>query len=298
MTARPAWFLPPTAQPSARRRQVGTRRARPLTRTDPIAWRKACFASFARAHGLDAEAAHGLFQRWQSSGATTRSETRDGGSVSAIHGGYRSASAQGGAAGLATMVGEFAVFNQWTEIDSAYEGRFLERVAPSAFTKTFAENRDGMRALFSHGRDPQIGQKPLGPITDLRSTATGAAYAVELLDTSYNRDLIPGLDAGQYGASFAFQATREDLVASPGASAWNPHGLPERTILEAKVREFGPTPFGAYPSASAGLRSAPEATLRKLVARGLLARPSTPVEQDISPEGRRRSLHAIGAWAA
>ena len=29
-----------------------------------------------------------------------------------------------------TMFGHFSVFNTWTEIDSAYEGRFMEKVAP------------------------------------------------------------------------------------------------------------------------------------------------------------------------
>src|SRR4051795_9208562 len=77
-----------------------------------------------------------------------------------------------------TMVGHFAVFNQWTEINSAFEGRFLERVAPGAFRKTFAEQRDRMRVLFQHGRDPQIGDKPLGPIRELREDGTGAYYEV------------------------------------------------------------------------------------------------------------------------
>jgi hypothetical protein len=35
---------------------------------------------------------------------------------------------------------------------------------------------------------------------------------------------------------------REEIVEDdPGASAYNPNGLPERTIKEAQVMEFGPS---------------------------------------------------------
>lgn len=157
--------------------------------------------------------------------------------------------------GMPTMVGHFAVFNQWTEINSMWEGNFLERIAPGAFKKTFAENREGMRVLFQHGNDPVVGDKPLGPIQELREDDTGGAYEVPLLDTSYVRDLLPGLEAGLYGASFRFKVMREDIADSPKPSAYNPRGLPERTIREAQVMEFGPVTFPAYAGATAGVRS-------------------------------------------
>jgi len=160
-----------------------------------------------------------------------------------------------GLAGMPTLVGQFAVFNQWTEINSTFEGRFLERVAPGAFKKTFQENRAGMKVLFDHGKDQQIGNKPLGPIAELRETATGADYVVPLIDTAYNRELIPGLQAGLYGSSFRFRVMQEGIVDSPERSDYNPEGLPERTIKEAKVMEFGPVTFPAYQGAQAGLRS-------------------------------------------
>jgi phage head maturation protease len=78
---------------------------------------------------------------------------------------------------LGTLTGAFAVFNQWTEINSMWEGNFIERIAPSAFKKTVAENLSGMRVLFQHGQDPQVGDKPLGPIESLneRRPVRGAA---------------------------------------------------------------------------------------------------------------------------
>lgn len=160
---------------------------------------------------------------------------------------------------IGTLTGHFAVFDTWTEIDSLWEGRFLERIAPGAFKKTFRENRDGIRVLFQHGHDPQVGDKPLGPIDSLGEDDEGATYEAGLLDTTYNRDLLPGLRAGLYGASFRFRVMKEDLDQHPKASNYNPTGLPERTIREAQVFEFGPVTFPAYPEASAGVRSLTDA---------------------------------------
>jgi phage head maturation protease len=73
------------------------------------------------------------------------------------------------------LSGHAAVFNTWTEINSAFEGRFLERLAPGAFAKTISENRDRIRVLFQHGKDPQIGDKPLGPLRTLEEDAPASA---------------------------------------------------------------------------------------------------------------------------
>jgi len=156
---------------------------------------------------------------------------------------------------LGTLAGHFAVFNRWTEIDSPLEGHFMERVAPGSFTKTFSENRKNMRVLLNHGKDPSVGMKPLGPIRELGEDSTGAFYEVGLLDTSYNRDLMPGLKEGLFGASFRFQIRAEDFEQRPERSEHNPEGIPQSTIREAKVKEFGPVTFGQYDGATAGLRS-------------------------------------------
>lgn len=168
----------------------------------------------------------------------------------------RSADAGGDPAEGPLMFGHFAVFNEWTEINSMFEGNFLERISPGAFKKTFRDQREEMRVLFQHGFDYQIGDKPLGPIQELREDDEGAYYEVPLLDAGYVRDeIMPGLEAGLYGASFRFRVMREEFVEEPGVSDDNPQGLPERTIKEMLVREFGPVTFPAYPSATAGVRS-------------------------------------------
>jgi HK97 family phage prohead protease len=154
-----------------------------------------------------------------------------------------------------TMFGHFAKFDVWTEINSFFEGNFLERIAPGAFRKTFREGRDSIRALFQHGHDPTVGDKPLGPVRELYEDKEGAYYEVPLLDTSYNADILPGLREGLYGASFRFQAIREEFIEEPEASDYNPRALPERTLKEVRLFEFGPVTFPAYASATANVRS-------------------------------------------
>jgi HK97 family phage major capsid protein/HK97 family phage prohead protease len=157
--------------------------------------------------------------------------------------------------GMPVMDVQFARYNEWTKIDSAFEGTFMERLAPKAFAKTITENTPNMKVLFNHGRDPQIGDKVLGKIESLKDTETGPRAKVPLFDTSYNRDLVDALRAGEYGSSFRFQVVREEFNSKPERSDYNPEGLPERTITEAKVMEFGPVTFPAYQGATAGVRS-------------------------------------------
>ncbi len=154
-----------------------------------------------------------------------------------------------------TLAGHFAVFNEWVEIDSIFEGHFMERLAPGCLEKTMRENRERIRCLFEHGQDPSIGNKVMGPIAQLEEDETGGAFEVTLLDTSYTRDLLPGLEAGLYGCSFRFQILKEEFIARPARSTHNPQGIPERTLTEIKVKEFGPVTFPAYAGASAGVRS-------------------------------------------
>jgi HK97 family phage major capsid protein/HK97 family phage prohead protease len=152
------------------------------------------------------------------------------------------------------LYGHFAVFNRWAEIDSFFEGRFLERIAPGAFKKTFQENRTNIRVLFQHGFDPQIGDQVLGNIRELREDRTGAYYEV-LLFEGIPPLILNGLRNGSYGASFRFRVIKEEFVREPETSDYNPEGLPERTILELQLQEFGPVTFPAYEGATAQARS-------------------------------------------
>jgi HK97 family phage prohead protease len=157
--------------------------------------------------------------------------------------------------GIGLLTGHFSVFDTWYRVDSKWEGTFLERTAPTAFTQTIAEDRGNMKVLFDHGFDPTIGNKVLGPIRDVRPDQRGAYYEVPLFDTSYNRDLLPGLKAGVYGASMRMKVLDDTWDDKPTRSASNPDGIKERTITRAAVMEFGPVTFPASPGASAGVRS-------------------------------------------
>lgn len=153
-----------------------------------------------------------------------------------------------------TLELQWFVANRWTEIDSWFEGRFMERIAPGAASKTIRENRANMRILLQHGRDPQLGDKPIAPIDIVTENDLGG-YAEGRLFDGLDPLVVEGLRAGVYGASFRFRVLREEINEEPEASEHNPNGLPERTIKEMGVQEFGPVTWGAYDEASAGVRS-------------------------------------------
>lgn len=163
------------------------------------------------------------------------------------------------------MFGHFSTFNDWYEIDSWWEGQFLESIAPGAFEQTIKEDIGAMRVLYDHGFDPELGNKPLGPISVLREDDVGPYYEVPLLDTHYNRDfvlpvlqgrLMSGEQVGsQLGASFRFIVLEESWNRAPDPAAHNMLGLPERTILRLQLLEFGPVTFPANIEADAGVRS-------------------------------------------
>lgn len=156
---------------------------------------------------------------------------------------------------LGIMSGVFSAHDVWYEVNSMWEGLFLERTADGFAEVTIRDDLDGMRVLFDHGFDSSIGNKVLGPIDVLESRAKGPYYEVPLLDTSYNRDLLPGLKRGLYGASFRMHVLGDEWDDEPKPSRHNPKGIPERTIKEMAVSEFGPVTWGAYGDATAGVRS-------------------------------------------
>lgn len=173
--------------------------------------------------------------------------------------------AEGGVEGR-TLFGHFAVFERWTKIDSWYEGRFIERIGDKAFTRTFKERGDKIRVLYDHGSDPSIGNKPLGAPDVLRvDKGVGAYYESELFDSSYVNDLLPALRAKQLGASFRFRVIGESWVEPKKASDHNPEMLPERTITDVDLYEFGPVTFPAYEDATAGVRSGSDSFIERLL---------------------------------
>lgn len=165
---------------------------------------------------------------------------------------------------LGRMIVRFSPFDTWYEINSFWEGRFLERTIPGAFNKTAREAKrsDGLystKVLYNHGYDMNIGDKVLMVPDRFEETEEngyhGPVVEGDLLNTSYNRDLLPGLQRDAYGSSFMFNVIREDWNQEPGSSDHNPDGIPERTISEVRTFEAGPVTWPASPTATAGMRS-------------------------------------------
>lgn len=191
-----------------------------------------------------------------------RFDTRHGAVPGAIE--LRDDTGDPAAGDSSVMAGVFSRFDSWYEIDSWLEGHFIERTVKGAFKKTIKENRSGIVVSFDHGYDLQLGDKPLGPIEVLEERDDGPYYEVPLLDTDYNRGFIlpalagrtiDGRDMGStLGASFRFRVLRDEWVMEPAKADHNPDGLPERTIREVRLYEFGPVVYPANPDATAGLR--------------------------------------------
>jgi HK97 family phage prohead protease len=165
---------------------------------------------------------------------------------------------------LGRLFVRFSPFNTAYEVNSWWEGRFIEHTEPGAFRKTISESKRSngtftTKVLFNHGGDLNIGDKVLA-VADRMSEVNvdgyhGPELEGDLLDTSYNRDLLPGLKRDAYGSSFMFEVIRESWNNEPDPSDTNPEGLPERSIQEVRLFEAGPVTWPASPTASAGMRS-------------------------------------------
>lgn len=177
---------------------------------------------------------------------------------------------------LGTMVVRFSPFNTWYEINSAWEGRFLERTLPGAFKRTAAnakraDGRYSTKVLYNHGTDLNIGDKLLGVPTRFEEVDTdgyhGPELEVPLYDTSYNRDLMPGIRDGAYGSSFMFEPIHDEWNHEPERSDHNPEGIPERSISEVRTFEAGPVTWPASPTTSVGMRSLTDRWLEQVALR-------------------------------
>lgn len=158
-----------------------------------------------------------------------------------------------------TLVGYPIVFNSWTNIDSVREGTFSERIAPSAVNRTLRDHGDRIKVLFNHGMDPTIGDKPLGRPRSMQVDDTGLRAEVPLSDTSYNQDIAALVRDGAIdGMSFRFSIPKGgDRMAYPGEDGHDPKvsKLPQRTITDLTLYEFGPVTFPAYEASSLGIRA-------------------------------------------
>jgi HK97 family phage major capsid protein len=151
-----------------------------------------------------------------------------------------------------TLTIRLAPHDQWAEIQSVTEGHFMERFSRTAYRKTMAENPP--KILFQHGKDPEIGEKPIATTDEAGEDAISPFARGQLLE-GLPELIVDGIRKGVYGASHRFSVVREKWEPNPIGGPHNPNKLPERTISEARLFELGPVTWGAYASASASLRS-------------------------------------------
>ena len=186
-----------------------------------------------------------------------------------------------------TLIGTPIVFNEWTVIDG-WEGHFKERILPGAVDKTLKERGNKIKVLYNHGFDPFIGEKPLGKpsVQDARDDALHVE--VPLADTSYNADIIALLRADVLGMSFRFGVISDEWDNLDA----DDDSLPERSIKEIRLYEYGPVTFPAYEAATVGIRSRSEYDEYRQRKDFLGVAPSAPPDTgqpqpDIQPQIRR-----------
>ena len=152
-----------------------------------------------------------------------------------------------------TFEGYAAVWDSPTMIDS-WEGRFAERIARGAFTRTISHRTPVLQ--FDHGTHPSIGSIPLGAIKTLREDDKGLFVRAKLFDNDLIKPVRDAIAGGAInGMSFRFRAIREEVDEDAEWAAEFGDDVPGRTLLEVAMPELGPVVFPAYRDTEAGVRN-------------------------------------------
>lgn len=155
----------------------------------------------------------------------------------------------------AFIAGTFSLFDSWAEVTDR-EGHYMERILPGAFDETIRRDRSRIRILYDHGQDSVLQRRPIAPLDGIGADGQRAWYFGRLFPgTLASNELAPLLKAGLLGSSFRFSipAGGDSWARSAKRSAYNPLGLPEKTVRSARVVEVGPTPFPVYEGTTTGL---------------------------------------------
>lgn len=142
------------------------------------------------------------------------------------------------------IVGYAAVFNS---LSSPIGGQFRERILPGAF-KNVRGDEDIISSI-NHDDSKVLGRKSAGNL-QLMVTKKGLRYSITPPDTSYVRDLVENIKAGNVqGSSFEFRV-RE------GGDGWvDDDGEMIRELRSIDVFEVGPVTRPAYDTTDVAMRS-------------------------------------------
>lgn len=145
-------------------------------------------------------------------------------------------------------------YGEWIEVDSVFEGNFMERFAAGALKKTLQENISRIRVYFEHGYSKLYDSQPIADLLRAWEEPDGARFSASLLDGI--PDLLrSGIRKGLYGASIGARIVKVETNADAKPSDHNPKGLEERTYTEVQAHDFSLTPRPAYASTSVAMRS-------------------------------------------
>jgi HK97 family phage prohead protease len=158
---------------------------------------------------------------------------------------FPTALARQGAQGR-TMVGYAAAWDVpiedaggWFPTDRMYLRR-------ASFDKTLKEHGDEVKVLFNHGKDPQIGMKPLGKPQTMRRDDYGLWTETPLDKTSYNDDIIVSLESGALDAMSVTMEVKDYEYLDDDEAL---------EVTQARLYEYGPVTFAANPGATASVHS-------------------------------------------
>lgn len=155
-----------------------------------------------------------------------------------------------------------AVFDQEVPISDS-DGRYLERIDPTAFNKTLADRGTRFSVLYNHGMTiygtpSDSGAMPIGTPLEMRADGRGLLTVTRYNKTPLGEATLEAIASGSLTAqSFAGAFVRSDRAKPRGGfRADAAGGLQLVTRQEIKLREYGPTPFPAYSEAAiVGVRS-------------------------------------------
>jgi len=155
-----------------------------------------------------------------------------------------------------------AVFNQPTEVVD-WEGHYREQVDPKAFNQTISRNGGRFPVLYNHGRTllgtaSDIGSVPIGNSTEVRADGRGLLTVSRYNANPLADQVLESIRNGDpMGMSWSGRIIAQDVKTPRGGFKPGADGsLSLVTRTEIALREFGPTPYPAYPGAEIlGVRS-------------------------------------------
>ena len=152
--------------------------------------------------------------------------------------------------GKPVIVGYGAVFHRASDPGTEFRlwDDIVERIAPGAFGRV---GDDDVRGLYNHDPRAVLGRVKAGTMR-ISVDDIGLRYEIDPPDTQVGRDTLESIRRGDVdGSSFAF-------LPRPNGVRWEQHpdGTGVRWLTNVEVFDVGPVTYPAYPSASAGVRSA------------------------------------------